>query len=71
VKSSWDTPRLDAPIDQPLTAFLSSLLAENFAARDAEIWIVSPVLGLRPCRAARADREFAKAANLDLVAACR
>src|ERR1700733_5624208 len=39
--------------DQPLRRFFSALAAENFAALEAAIWIVAPVDGLRPWRAAR------------------
>src|SRR4051794_4707074 len=38
---------------QPLSCCLRPAAAENFAARLAAIWIVSPVAGLRPARAAR------------------
>src|ERR1700757_2571955 len=39
--------------DQGLRRFFNALAAENFAALLAPIWIVWPVEGLRPCRAAR------------------
>src|ERR1700691_5914984 len=44
---------LPASADQPLRRFFSALAAENFAALEAAILIVSPVDGLRPSRAAR------------------
>lgn len=36
-----------------LTAFLSPAPAENLGTREAAIWILSPVAGLRPSRAER------------------
>ena len=36
-----------------MSCCFSAAAAENFAARLAAIWIVSPVAGLRPARAAR------------------
>jgi len=41
------------PKGQALSCALRAAAAENFAARLAAIWIVSPVAGLRPSRAAR------------------
>src|SRR5262249_45656678 len=38
-----------------LTAFLSAAPAVNFGTREAAIWILSPVAGLRPSRALRCE----------------
>ncbi len=44
---------MSRPKGQALSCALRAAAAENFAARLAAIWIVSPVAGLRPSRAAR------------------
>jgi hypothetical protein len=52
---------------QPLSRFRPAA-AENFAARLAAIWIVSPVAGLRPSRAARSlTANFAQAGEHDVA----
>ena len=48
-----------AGADQALSADLSAEAAENFAAVEAAMLIISPVAGFRPCRAWRLDAENA------------
>ena len=49
------TLRVQGILRTQFTADLKPAAAENFTPFDAAIWIVAPVCGLRPSRAARCD----------------